>query len=160
RELTMRAGTMLHTALLPNAGLGSRDMLFRIEHALDLVHTHRGNPAAEVDRLLADDPENVFGHCLRAALIVRADDTAARPALAASVTVIEALRPSTNDPAHRHAEAARGWLDGDSALALERYGAIVIDWPTDLLALVVAHALDFRLGRRRMLRDRVAQVLP
>jgi hypothetical protein len=43
---------------------------------------------------------------------------------------------------------------------VEHYGAIVINWPRDILALVVAHALDFRLGRRRMLRDHVAQVLP
>src|SRR5262249_40568237 len=42
----------------------------------------------------------------------------------------------------------------------ERYSAIVIDWPRDIFALVVAHALDFRLGRRRMMRDRIAQVLP
>ena len=46
------------------------------------------------------------------------------------------------------------------ALAAERYGAILIDWPHDILALVAAHALDFRLGHRRMLRDRVAKVLP
>src|SRR5262249_52150294 len=56
--------------------------------------------------------------------------------------------------------AALAWLDGKPALALERYGAIVIDWPRDILALFVAHSLDFRLGRRRMLRDRVAQMLP
>ncbi len=37
---------------------------------------------------------------------------------------------------------------------------IVVDQPRDILALAVAHALDFRLGRRRMLRDRIAQVLP
>src|SRR5262249_40726264 len=35
-----------------------------------------------------------------------------------------------------------------------------VDRPGDALALVVAHALDFRLGRRPMLRDRIAQVLP
>ncbi|MGC1822500.1 MAG: tetratricopeptide repeat protein, partial [Pseudolabrys sp.] len=60
----------------------------------------------------------------------------------------------------RHAAAARAWLDGDEVLAVERYGAIVSDWPRDILALVAAHALDFRLGQRRMLRDRVAEVLP
>ena len=51
-------------------------------------------------------------------------------------------------------------FDGDPALAAERYGAILKDWPRDILALAVAHSFDFRLGRRRMLRDRVAQVLP
>jgi len=125
-----------------------------------MLLTHRGNPALEVERVLADDPECVFGHCLRAALIVCADQAAARSSLAVSVAAIEAACPDADDRAYRHAAAARAWLDGDSVLALERYGAIVVDWPRDILALVVAHALDFRLGRRRMLRDRIAQVLP
>jgi tetratricopeptide (TPR) repeat protein len=76
------------------------------------------------------------------------------------VAAIEAACPDIDDPARRHAAAARAWLEGDPALALERYGGVVIDWPHDILALVVAHALDFRLGRRRMMRDRIAQVLP
>ena len=91
---------------------------------------------------------------------MRADDGAARSKLIASVTAIEAECPDTDDPARRHAAAARAWLDGDEALAAERYGAILIDWPRDILALAVAHALDFRLGERHMLRDRVAQVMP
>ena len=45
-------------------------------------------------------------------------------------------------------------------LALERYGAIVADRPRDMLALMVAHALDFRMARWEMLRDRIASVLP
>ena len=62
--------TMPKTATVePNA-----DLLARCEHALELLLTHRGNPSAEVDRVLADDPQCVFGHCLRAALIVLADD--------------------------------------------------------------------------------------
>ena len=131
----------------------------RCEHVLELLLTHRGKPLAEVDRVLADDPRCVFGHCLRAALIVCADATAARSLLAASVVAIEVACPDTHDPARRHAAAARAWLEGDPALAVERYGAIVIDWPRDILALVVAHTLDFHLGQRRMMRVRIAQVL-
>ena len=132
----------------------------RCKRALELMLTNRGNPSVEVDRVLADDPQFVFGHCLRAALIVRGDHDAARSKLVASVTAIETNCPDIDDPARRHAFAARAWLDGDQALAVERYGAILIDRPRDILALAVAHALDFRLGQRRMLRDRVAQVLP
>jgi hypothetical protein len=153
-------GTASLRAAEPATGEGNTESLTRCEHALELLLTHRGNPAIEIDRVLSDDPECVFGHCLRAALIVRADDTAARSSLAASVAAIEAACPDMDDPALRHAAAARAWLEGKPALALERYGAIVIDWPRDILAIAVAHSLDFRLGRRRMLRDRVAQVLP
>ena len=132
----------------------------RCEHVLELLLTHRGKPLAEVDRVLADDPRCVFGHCLRAALIVCADAAAARSSLAASVVAIEVACPDMHDPARRHAAAARAWLEGDPALAVERYGAIIIDWPRDILALVVAHTLDFHLGQRRKMRVRIAQVLP
>ena len=50
----------------------------RCEHVLELLLTHRGNPSAEVERVLADDAQSVFGHCLRAALIVCADGAPAR----------------------------------------------------------------------------------
>ena len=139
---------------------GMASSMARCERALELLHTHRGNASAEVDQILADDPQCVFAHCLRAAQIVLADNDAARTRLAASIGVIEAVSADTDDVARRHADAARAWLDGNSRLAAERYGAIVADWPHDILALVVAHAFDFRLGERHMLRDRMAQVLP
>jgi hypothetical protein len=136
------------------------DLESRRDHALALLLTHRGNPLAEIDRVLAEDPHCVPCHCLRAAAIVHADAAAARASLAASLAAIEAACPEADDPARRHADAARAWLDGDPALAAERYGAIAAERPHDLLALTTAHALDFRLGHQRMLRDRLAQALP
>ena len=133
------------------------DLSGRCAPILDAWLTGRGDPAGDIDRLLAEDPESVFGHCLRAAIIVRGDDSAARSRLLQSIAAIETICPPVD---HRHASAARAWLDGDQALAAERYGAIVVDFPRDIIALAAAHALDFRLGLRRMLRDRVAQVLP
>src|ERR1700712_2042737 len=136
------------------------DLRSRRDRALALLLTHRGDPLAEVNRVLAEDPHCVSGHCLRAAAIVGADASVARPLLTASLAAIEAACPDADHPARRHADAARAWLDGDSTLAAERYGSIVIDRPQDVLALTTAHALDFRLGRRRMLQDRLAQALP
>ena len=131
----------------------------RWKRALEHLHTHRGHPFAEIDRLLAAQPGCVPAHWLRAALIVAGDEAARRSALAVSLAVIEAAHPDARDRMHRHAAAARAWLDGDSNLALERYGAIAARDPHDIVALVVAHALDFRLGRQRMLRDRIARAL-
>ena len=127
------------------------------QHSLKLALAHR---RSAVDQLLADDPGCVFGHCLRAALIVRADDTGRREKLNASIASIMRTCPDPHHQAHRHALAARAWLTGDSARAAELYGAIVIDFPRDILALMAAHAFDFRLSRRFLLRDRIAQVLP
>jgi tetratricopeptide (TPR) repeat protein len=147
--------------LFPDSAVGKAGMdpLARCDRALELMLTNRGNPAAEVDRALEDAPQFIFGHCLRTALIVRTDDVTARFALAVSVTVIETACLDKDDPARRHAAAARAWLDGEQGLAAERYGAILDDRPRDILALAAAHALDFRLGQRRMLRDRLARVI-
>jgi tetratricopeptide (TPR) repeat protein len=127
--------------------------------ALDMLLTHRGDAAAEIDRALAGDPADASDHCLRAAIIVSHDDGAARRKLAASLAAIAAACPPPDDPIRRHAQAAQAWLEGDQARALELYGAIVLDDPHDVLALVVAHALDFRLGNRPMLRHRIGQAL-
>src|SRR5262245_11707948 len=136
------------------------DSLLRCERAIELALTNRGNPSAEADRVLANNPNFIFGHCLRAALIVRTDEDAARSTLAASVIAIESARLGVDHPALDHARAARAWLDGDQSLAAKRYGDILLNRPRDVLALMAAHAIDFRLGQRRQLRDRVAQVLP
>jgi len=136
------------------------DLPVRLESILAAFLANRGDPSRDVDRALADDPEHLFGHCLRAAIVVRGDDAGARSKLVESIIAIETICQNADDHARRHAFAARAWLDGNHALAVERYGAIIVDFPRDILALVVAHALDFRLGLRRMLRDRIAQVLP
>src|SRR5262249_40380088 len=127
--------------------------------ALDALLTHRGDAAVMVDRALADDPADVSAHCLRAAIIVCGDRYTDRGKLAASMKALAHGRSGPRDPARRHAAAAQAWLDGDPTLALERYGAIVLDLPRDVVALAAAHALDFRLGRRPMLRLRVEQAL-
>jgi hypothetical protein len=131
----------------------------RCERALEDALTNRGNPLQDVDGVLSENSGFIFAHCLRAALIVRADDPAARSKLIASITAIEVCSDA-GDLARRHASAAHAWLYGDPVLAVERYGAILNDHPRDILALVAAHALDFRLGQRDILRDRVAKVLP
>src|SRR5215475_6353443 len=117
---TLFAGSVAHSA-------------GRCEQVLDAFLASRGDPSGEVDRLLADDPDFVFGHCLRAAIIVRGDDAAARSRLIESVTAIEAICPDVGHHARRHAFAARAWLDGDETLAVEHYGAIVVDFPHDIL---------------------------
>ena len=148
-----------HTATVTTAA-AEKKPLERCKHALDMMLTQRGEPYVEVEQALADDPGCVFCHCLRAALIVRADGNAPRSRLAESIAAIEAACPNTDDPARRHAIAARTWLDGDPAGAVAIYSEILADRPHDVLALAVAHALDFHLGRRSMMRDRIAMALP
>jgi tetratricopeptide (TPR) repeat protein len=150
----------VHHAPMSAVAIGQTSSLRRCELLLDMLLTQRGDAFAEVERVLSDYPESVFGHCLRVALIVRADSRAPRSALAASIAAIEAACPDIGNSARRHATAARAWLDGDTVYALELYDDLLADWPRDVLALAIAYSLDFHLGRRRRMRDRMARALP
>lgn len=139
---------------------GNRHSLERFEAALELLHGYYGDPLAVIDHALVEDPDFAMGHAMRAALMVTAGDGAVLPMLRQSVEAGEALHARANDRERRHIVAARAWLDGNFALAVQRYGDIVIDYPHDSLALQTAHIGDFLLGQSSMLRDRIAQVLP
>ena len=133
--------------------------LERFEQALASLFHSDGKALSVIRHAIERDPAFAIGHCLRAgALVVRGADTSGAE-LAASIAAIEA-HSGANEREQRHAAAARRWLDGDVARASTLYGELLQDYPRDRLALLVAHSLDFRLGLRDMLRDRIASVLP
>lgn len=152
------------TTLLDARGIAisprDSESLDRFEEALASFQARRADALSRVDAILARDPGFIAAHCLRAASLMLSGSLAGDPALAQAIRTIECAGQGANDRERRHAAAARAWFDGDPRLALERYGELVVDYPRDSLALQVAHALDFRLGLRDMLRDRVAAVLP
>jgi hypothetical protein len=104
--------------------------------------------------LLADAPDFVAAHCLRAAVWVAGGDRPQGRALRTAIDTIDRIGDRANERERRHLAAARAWMSGDVALSLARYAALVSDFPRDSLALHLAHTLDFRLGRRDSLRDR------
>jgi tetratricopeptide (TPR) repeat protein len=138
----------------------NRASLERYEHAVELTASYFVDPLAVIDSILADDPGFAAAHALRAALGVMSSERGALPLIESSVAAIEALGSRANDRERAHAAAARRWMEGDYASSLARYGAIVVDYPRDLVALQTAHVADFFLGQSTMLRDRIAQVLP
>jgi hypothetical protein len=136
------------------------DSLAVYEGALASLLSWDGAIAAAIDRALAADPGFVMGYALKAALLVTAADEAMESQLAQVLNAAEALRDQANDREHRHLAAARAWLERELVRAIRLYGEILIDYPRDSLALRVAHTGDFQLDQTRMLRDRVADVLP
>src|ERR1700754_3474481 len=138
----------------------NRSSLQHYERALDLSLGSFLYPLATIQGALDADPGFASGHCLRAGLMVMASDRSVLPLLAESIEAVEALGRGANDRERAHVAAARTWLEGDMAGAVQRYGDILLKYPHDLLALQVAHVGDFFLGASSMLRDRIAQVLP
>jgi tetratricopeptide (TPR) repeat protein len=129
------------------------------EQALGSLFRGDGNALPAIERAIGREPEFASGHNLRAAVLVLGGAETPEGALTASVAAIEQSAVA-NSRERRHAAAARQWLEGDVARAARLYGELLQDYPRDRLALLVAHCLDFRLGQRELLRDRIASVLP
>ena len=138
----------------------NKTSLDRFEQAAALLVSYFVDPLAVIDQALAEDPDFVMGHCLKAGLAVMSAEKAARPMLADSVAQLERLSGHASALERGHLRAARAWLAGDFAGSVRLYGEVLLDEPRDLLALQIAHIGDFLLGESQMLRDRVAQVLP
>ncbi len=134
--------------------------LARYERALELIQSYFVDPLAVLDEAVAEDPEFVMGHAMRAGLIIMFGDHSVLPLMRASIEAGERLAGHANDRERRHLAAARAWLEGDMAGSVRRYGELLHDYPRDSLALQIAHLGDFFLGQSTLLRDRVAQVLP
>ena len=113
---------------LPVTG-GSGRAVAGYEQALTLFHGFYGNPLAVIDAVLADDPEFLAGHALRAGLLVTSTEKRAVPELQGTVERAEALiaRGAGNARERAHIAAARAWLDGEFGAAADRYNRLAIE---------------------------------
>ncbi|CAG1004867.1 hypothetical protein BURK1_03151 [Burkholderiales bacterium] len=138
----------------------SEDAAESYERAFALLLGSRHEALDAVERTLARHGDFAMGHALRSAILVLGWDEPRERELAAAIAAIDALGAGATARERRHADAARAWLAGEHRRAAAAYGAIVADHPRDLLALAVAHSLDFRAGRRAAMIDGVARALP
>lgn len=132
----------------------------RYEKAVGLMNAYQADPIAEIDSLLAEQPDFVMGHAFRAGAIGLASDKMFEPEVARSVAAAEALTASANERERGHIAAVRAWLDGNWAGAAEAWGRVALAYPRDIVAVQFAQLGDFYLGHSHMLRDRVARILP
>ncbi|MPZ38010.1 MAG: tetratricopeptide repeat protein [Rhizobiales bacterium] len=116
------------------------------------------DPVATVDKAIAESPDFVMAHALKAWLhLLGTEPTGipvAREALAAT-----RQRAATGQE-QGHVAAIEHLADGRWHAAAQVMEDVAIDNPRDLLALQVGHQLDFFRGEARMLRDRIARALP
>lgn len=128
------------------------------ERALHQLRCLIEDPVASVDAALAEAPDFVMAHALRAYLHLLGTEP---PGIAVARDSLEAAGAIPGTAAERgHLAAIEHLVDGHwhkAGRVLEDVGA---DDPHDLLALQVGHQVDFFTGQSRMLRDRVARVLP
>jgi len=130
----------------------------RFEAAVRQLNLYIDDPVATVDQALAESPDFVMAHALRAWLHLIGTEPAgvqiARGALAA------AQRLPANVREQGHLTAIGHLVEGRWSAASQVLEDITIEYPRDLLALQVGHLTDFFRGDARMLRDRIARALP
>ena len=124
------------------------------------THGYFGNPLETLDQALAEDPDFAMAHALRADLAVMSSEQGALPLIQASVEALAHIGSRATPRERAHVAAARAWMEGRFEEAVQLYGAIVVEYPRDLVAIQTAHVIDFFLGDSLMLRDRLAQVQP
>ena len=134
------------------------EALALLERGLTQLRCLRNDPLASADAALAASPELVMGHVLRAWLFLMSSEGGAVAEARAALARARAL--PHNDREARHLQAVAQWVDGHWLLAGRSLEDLCVEYPHDLLALQVGHQLDFFTGDARMLRDRIARVLP
>lgn len=138
----------------------SASAIARFEQVATGFHAYREDPIAGLDAILADEPDFLLAHAVRAGIIATSTDAAFSGELHASLAAAEALAHHATAREHCYIAAARAWADGDYARAVEAWGEAAILAPRDLLAVQLGQLGDFLCGNTQMLRDRVARVLP
>ena len=105
--------------------------------------------------LVTEEPQFPMGHAMAAYLSLSSTDTVDLPGARESAEALAGLELNPREAAHL--AAIEKWLAGDWHGAARQLDQLLIAWPTDLLALLSGHLLDFFRGDARNLRDRIAR---
>ena len=110
-----------------------------------------------VGRLTEEHPAFPMGHAIAAYLSLNSTDPAELPAARQAAELLRSI--VGNDRERAHLAAIDAWAAGDWHGAARLLDDLLIRWPTDLLALIMGHQLDFFRGDAHNLRDRVGRSL-
>jgi hypothetical protein len=128
------------------------------EHGVRLLQCYIGDPLSTADAALAEAPEMIMAHALRAWLVLLGTEAPALPIARRSWELASKL--PANEREQGHLAAIHHLLEGRWREAARTLEDVSIAHPRDALALIAGHQLDFFTGQSRMLRDRIARALP
>ena len=126
--------------------------------AVDALAGFKADPSVHAKAALEADPDFAMGHALRGyfylMLGVPAVHAKARASLARAEQGVATPRE------HAHFLGLQAWCNGDLTAAVGRWEKLLIDHPSDLMALNLTTSFYFHSGDALNLRDTVARVLP
>ena len=119
-----------------------------------------GDPVGALKSALARDPDFALGGVAIAALYMIAGFRGDHPEVKSAFCAAEAAIGGASERERRHLHAAKAWAQGEASQAVLGWETILIDHPTDALALRLVQDAYFFLGRSAAIRDCAARVLP
>ncbi len=134
------------------------DSLAFYRRALHQFQCYIEDPVASVDAAVEQRSDFVMAHVLKAYLHLLGTEPAA--IAVARECLDTAQRLPANARERGHIAAVTRMVDGQWHHAGRLLEDVAIDCPRDILALQAGHLTDFYVGNSRMLRDRIARVLP
>ena len=119
----------------------------------------KGDPIGLLQGAVAEDPAFSLGHAATASLFLLNGFRGDNPAVVSALASAQASSPGITAREKRHLEAAKAWARGAIIHATDIWEDILLDHPTDALALRFAHDSYFYLGHSLSIRDSIARVL-
>jgi tetratricopeptide (TPR) repeat protein len=139
---------------------GSANSVEALDRAVADYFGWTGDPVAVLQDAISKDPGFALGHSALASLFVLNGLRGDNPVVTSALSSAEATIGGGTARERRHLAAARAWADGAIVAATDIWEDILLDHPTDALALRFCHDSYFYLGHSLSVRDSVARVLP
>ena len=134
---------------------GTAEAVALYDRTVDRLARFHVDVLALTGELTEQHPEFALGHAVAAYLSLDSTDPDELPAARQAAGRLRYT--AGNDRERAHLAAIDAWSAGDWHGAARILDDLLIRWPTDLLALVFGHQLDFFCGDAQNLRDRVGR---
>jgi hypothetical protein len=141
-------------------GTASTAALDHAETALWRMCSFFDAPIADLDAALAEDPQWLLPHVMRACFLLTLTEPSLLPDVRTALEQADLRADRAPERERAHLAAANACAAGDWHGACALWESILRRHPRDLYALQWAHLFDFYRGDARNLRQRVARVLP
>jgi tetratricopeptide (TPR) repeat protein len=139
---------------------GSPESAAAFDRAIADYYGLTGDPVGILRQALARDPDFALGGAAIAALYMIGGFRGDHPEVVKALGAAEPAIRHASERERRHFAAAGAWAEGKTSQAILGWEAILVDHPTDALALRLAQDAYFFLGRSLAIRDCAARVLP
>jgi tetratricopeptide (TPR) repeat protein len=139
---------------------GTSASAIAVDRAIADYYAWKGDPVGILQAAAAQDEAFSLGHAATASLLLLGGFRGDHPAVVSALASARAVTHGTTSREKRHLGAACAWADGAIIRATDIWEDILLDHPTDALALRFAHDTYFYLGHSMSIRDSIARVLP